>query len=134
MSTSSTNKSGQSQPVTVLLVEDNASVRVLATRALESRGYRVLSCRQAGEALRVFAGEHIDLLLTDVVMPGLDGVGLARKLLATRPALKVLLMSGYPRGALPATDGLGPCASFLGKPFRASELVRTVGLSLRSQA
>ncbi len=83
--------------VTVLLVEDEPGVRSMVRRALESHGYSVLEAGHGEEALRVVARHtgRIDLLLSDVVMPGMNGRELAEKLTAVRPDLRVLLMSGY---------------------------------------
>jgi CheY-like chemotaxis protein len=113
---------------TVLLVEDESSVRSLATRALETSGYTVLAAADAAEAL-----EHerrcrgaIDLLLSDVIMPGLSGPELAERLLERRPEMRVLFVSGYPSESPGARSVLPPGTSFLQKPFTAGLLVRTV--------
>jgi len=111
---------------TVLLVEDEDPVRELAREILEGRGYRILEARDGSQALRI-AEEHrgpIALLLTDVVMPGMTGPELARRLGAGRADLKVLFVSGYTdRGfAVP-----GPAASlFLQKPFTPDALAGKV--------
>ena len=82
---------------TVLLVEDQDEVRRVARTILERFGYRVVEASDAGEALGLARQEQfaIDLLLTDVVMPGMDGRQLADRVLEARPGLKVLFMSGY---------------------------------------
>lgn len=81
---------------TILLVEDEGFVREVACKVLESAGYRVLSTRNAAEAKRKFRGcvEGIELLLTDVVLPGRDGLTLANDLQAICPTLKTIFMSG----------------------------------------
>ena len=82
---------------TILLVEDEAIVRELTVQILESDGYQVLEAMNGTEALRI-AGEHgapIDLLLTDVMMPGMNGKELANKLRLHHPDMRVLFMSGY---------------------------------------
>jgi PleD family two-component response regulator len=84
------------RPLTILLVEDEGFVREVACLVLESAGYRVLSTRNAAEAKREFrsCAEGIELLLTDVVLPGRDGLALANDLRALCPTLKTIFMSG----------------------------------------
>jgi len=107
---------------TVLVVEDEDAVRVFTGRALAGSGYTVLEAKRAEEALEIvsqYPGQ-IAALLTDVSMPGMSGCELAQKLALTRPALKVILMSGYD----PADPVLGSVASlsFLQKPFTPDSL------------
>lgn len=113
---------------TVLLAEDDELLRKAACRALRNSGYKVLEAKDGGEAL-LLAQSHpgvIDLLLSDVIMPGLDGCRLREKLLQVRPGLKCLLMSGY-TGALIAQKGiLETETSFLQKPFATVALLRKV--------
>jgi PAS domain S-box-containing protein len=107
---------------TLLLVEDDPQVRAIAARVLSARGYRVLQAADGLEALRA-AEAHpgaISLLVTDVVMPGLGGRGLADTLRERRPELPVLFLSGYPEG------GLETGASFLQKPFTPDQLAAAV--------
>lgn len=112
----------------VLLVEDEAPVRAFATRALRLRGYTVLEADHAEAALEMLANEdlHVDVFVTDVIMPGLDGPTWVRQALAKRPDTKVIFMSGYPEDAF--DDGqpevLG--AAFLPKPFSLSDLTDAV--------
>jgi PAS domain S-box-containing protein len=106
----------------VLLVEDEAAVRALARRALEAAGYRVLVAANAGEALLAceqHAGE-IHLMVTDVVMPGMNGKQLADRLAPLRPAMKVLFISGYADDVL--TDRGVRGDALLDKPFTGSTL------------
>ncbi|HEX5761332.1 MAG TPA: response regulator [Thermoanaerobaculia bacterium] len=113
---------------TVLLVEDDSALRRLARTVLEGKGYRVLEADSSDSALSLAAARagEIDLLLTDVVMPGLSGPDLARRLRATRPALPVLLMSGYFDDAV-EQDGLAEFGTaFLQKPFNAAGLTSKV--------
>jgi len=118
---------------TVLVVEDQQAVREMVVDVLAEQGYAVLSAADPDLALAAAAGHpgRIDLLLTDMVMPRMNGRALAQKLLASRPGIAVLLMSGYTdddgtRGAdEPAYGGL------LAKPFGASELLRRVEEALR---
>jgi PAS domain S-box-containing protein len=117
---------------TVLLVEDDDLVRDLARRLLEHAGYRVLTARAAPEALDHVRGadERIDLLLTDVVMPGMRGPELARESTRVRPELATLFMSGFSEDALGA-DEAGPRGSqHLTKPFSPQALVDAVGQAL----
>jgi len=110
----------------VLLVEDQPEVWRVARRSLEQAGYRVLAASSGEEALSIAAGGgDIDLLLTDVVMPGMGGLALAARLRAARPGLRVLLMSGYADGA---ELGDGPLAGpLLAKPFGPRALLEKVG-------
>ena len=114
--------------VKILLVEDEDGVRELALQSLRTLGYEVLTARDGADALRVAANHprHIDLLLTDVVMPNMNGPELASALQADYPALRVLFISGYPddrgfrHGVLDAT------VSLLEKPFTPAILSRRV--------
>jgi PAS domain S-box-containing protein len=121
---------------TVLLVEDEGAVRRVAVRALERLGYRVFAAETPGHALRL-AAEHggaIDLLVTDVVMPEMDGVELARRLDAVRPGLKRLFMSGYPPPLTSERGTLQEGVCFLGKPFTPTELAEKVREALGATA
>jgi CheY-like chemotaxis protein len=109
---------------TVLVVDDAAGLRELTRRLLQRQGYTVLVAGSADEALQLFEGNaSIDVLLTDVVMPGGSGPELTRQLVERRPALKVIYMSGYTENYI-GQDGLNPDAAFLQKPFTSEELVR----------
>ena len=111
---------------TILFVEDEPRVRSLAVMALESYGYRVLQAADAEEALTLAArfDGAIQLLISDVMMPGRSGVELAEELRTTRPAIRVLLTSGYSADHLDSA-GAGT-TSFLQKPYRGDELARRV--------
>lgn len=109
---------------TVLLAEDEAPVRRLARKILERQGYRILEAEDGLAALRVAeAAEAIDLLVTDLSMPGLDGRALALRLRQTIPALRVLFLSGYAREDVGGDPSEG---SYLSKPFTPAELVARV--------
>ncbi len=112
---------------TVLLVEDEDVIRRLAAKMLAQHGYTVLSAGDPLEALQLAAevGE-IDLLLTDVVMPSMNGPELARLLVAERPGLRVLFTSGYPAGAFAGRGVLDDDEPLLQKPFTSSDLVAAV--------
>jgi two-component system, cell cycle sensor histidine kinase and response regulator CckA len=112
---------------TILLVEDEESVRVFANKALEKQGYSVLEARHGRDAL-IRLAEHpgpVHLVITDIVMPEMGGNELARQLAAERPGLPVLFMSGYTDGEI-AERGLGPDGAFLQKPFTSDVLARKV--------
>jgi two-component system cell cycle sensor histidine kinase/response regulator CckA len=110
---------------TVLVVEDAEGLRELTKRLLERQGYTVLIAANADEARRLF-DEHpsIDLLLTDVVMPGPSGPDLVKQLVATRPALKVIYMSGYTDETIVHHGVLDAGILFLHKPFSSESLGR----------
>ncbi len=112
---------------TILLVEDEPAVRTLTGRMLERFGYRVLTAATATDACSLFEAHARDvtLLLTDVVMPEMHGPALAQRLLAQRPDLRVLFMSGYTDGAMPTTSGTRHMA-FLPKPFDSAHLLAAV--------
>jgi len=113
---------------TILVVEDEPAVREVACKALLAYGYTVLEAGDANGALALAAdrGARVDLLLTDVVMPGLSGRALAERLLAERPGLRVLFMSGYTDDAIGLHGVLEPGTNFLQKPFAGETLVRKV--------
>jgi CheY-like chemotaxis protein len=117
---------------TILLAEDDPSVRGTVERALLDAGYRVLVASDGDEALRLGLAhlQELDLLLTDVVMPTLSGPLLSERLLAERPNLQVVLMSGYSE-QLFGTDGVwDERASFIEKPFTPHELIRRIEQAL----
>jgi PAS domain S-box-containing protein len=113
---------------TILLVEDEASVRKLARNILASYGYAILEAANGQDALRVAADHQgpIDLLLSDVVMPHLGGPQLAKQLRAGRPDLKVLFMSGYADAGVLRQGGVETEHAFLQKPFTPAALAQTV--------
>lgn len=113
---------------TILLVEDDDSVFELTRRVLARRGYRLLTARDGLEAEQVAASHEgpIDLLLTDLTMPRMDGKTLAQRLTRTRPGLKVLLMSGYTGTGSGADRGSYGGMAFVQKPFRPQDLVQRV--------
>jgi two-component system, cell cycle sensor histidine kinase and response regulator CckA len=114
---------------TILLVEDEEPVRSVTRRFLERGGYRVLEAASGPEALRLFdqVGGAIDLLLTDVVMPGMGGRELATRLVARRPGLRVLYMSGYGDDRGLGQDGEGREGDFIQKPYDLAALLERVG-------
>jgi CheY-like chemotaxis protein len=112
---------------TVLVVEDEDGLRELIRKLLQRQGYTVLVAANAVEAFRLFEGNaSIDVLLTDVVMPGTSGPELTRGLVARRPALKVIYMSGYTEDAIVHHGVLNPGIAFLHKPFTSEALGRKI--------
>jgi CheY-like chemotaxis protein len=120
----------------ILVVEDEAQVRYIMKRSLESAGYRVLDAGSTAEALEVLAHttETISLVVTDVVMPGEGGRELADRIGALIPGISVLFTSGYTNGEIARRGLLEPGAPFIQKPVTPAALVRAVqeGLARRS--
>ncbi len=113
---------------TLLLVEDERSVRELTVRILERLGYHVLSAESGEEALRVsssFEG-HIALMLTDVIMPGMNGPQVAEALTAIRPGMKVLFLSGYTENTILYHGVLEAGLDFMPKPYNREALARKI--------
>jgi two-component system, cell cycle sensor histidine kinase and response regulator CckA len=110
---------------TVLFVEDEAFVRGVASEVLRSAGYRVLIAGDAGEAARAYEAQlgAVDLLLSDVILPGENGRSLAARLRRTNPKLKVLLITGYVEQMEEPTTGVAEC---LAKPFSVNVLLQKV--------
>jgi PAS domain S-box-containing protein len=111
---------------TVLVVEHEEGILPLASRMLEREGYTVLSASNAEEALRLFDQHTVDVLLTDVVMPGDSGPELTRKLVERLPGLKVIYMSGYTEAAIVEQGVLKQGIAFLHKPFTSETLGRKI--------
>jgi two-component system cell cycle sensor histidine kinase/response regulator CckA len=112
----------------ILLVEDEEAVRAFAARALGSRGYKVYEAESGIEALEVMdeAGGKIDLVVSDVVMPELDGPSLLRELRKKRPDLKIIFISGYAEDAFKKNLPEGEDFQFLPKPFSLKQLAIAV--------
>ncbi len=126
-----TNTEAPSGTETILLVEDDDTVRKLTTGILEQSGYTVLQAANGHQALDVFGdeSESIDLLVTDVIMPAMSGKELADRLLADMPELRVIFVSGYTDEAISRTGILPDDVALLSKPFHPKALltlVRTV--------
>lgn len=113
---------------TILLVDDEETVRRFSSRVLEKHGFTVLSASTGADAIAMAEqhGDALELLLTDVMMPGMNGCELAESLLARRPSLRVLFISGYAEDVLTSNVGLVPGAAFLGKPFKPKALLAKV--------
>jgi two-component system cell cycle sensor histidine kinase/response regulator CckA len=113
---------------TILLVEDEESVRKLALRILERQGYKVLSARDGDEALLICEQfkDPIHLMLTDVVMPGMSGHELAKRLKSSYPKMKVLYMSGYTDDKIVLHGVLVEGVNYIQKPFTVDALTKKV--------
>jgi CheY-like chemotaxis protein len=115
----------------VLVVEDNDAVRQLVVMLLEQKGHDVLSASNGLEGLMVYSSYHsrVDLVLTDVDMPQMDGIQLVARIRSQDPARKILFMSGR---ATEDSDRIGNCP-ILSKPFRPDQLMAAVETLLRAQ-
>ncbi|WP_240643667.1 ATP-binding protein [Paracoccus siganidrum] len=116
------------RPVTVLLVEDEAPVRAFAARALRLKGYQVREADCAEAALELLADDRlqVDVFVTDVVMPGMDGPSWVRSALKHRPRTRVIFMSGYSEDIFTEGQAPIPNSAFLAKPFTLAELAELV--------
>ena len=110
---------------TVLLVEDETMVRTVAERALARHGYTVFSAENGEEALEILGREKVDLMISDVVMPTMDGPATVRAARKTHPELPILFISGYAEEQLRKSIDI-PNVAFLAKPFSVQELAETV--------
>ena len=109
---------------TILIVEDEVPVRIFASRALANKGYKILEADCAEAALEVVAaqGAKIDLIISDVIMPGMNGPTMVKEIQKTLPDLKVIFMSGYTEDALSEYEGSADELNFLQKPFSLKDL------------
>jgi len=111
----------------VLIVEDEPAVRYMMSRALKEHGFKVLEASDGPEALRLVEGANeLDLIITDVIIPGLDGTELARRAAKVAPDLPILFISGYTDHDIVRRGLLDPNQPFLQKPFTPDALVRRV--------
>ena len=113
---------------TIVVVEDKGQVRELVQEILQAEGYTILTAAEGEEGLRLCTEYDgpIDLLLTDVVMPGLSGPEMAQCILPVHPTIKVVFMSGYASDAIGAHGVLDPGTAFLQKPFMPDILIGKV--------
>ncbi|MET0313552.1 MAG: response regulator, partial [Hansschlegelia sp.] len=120
---------------TVLLVEDEDAVRAFGARALASRGYTVIEANSGVEALERMKehGPSIELVVSDVVMPEMDGPSLLRELRKTQPHLKIIFVSGYAEDAFKKNLPEGETFAFLPKPFSLKQLVQAVKDTMESE-
>jgi two-component system cell cycle sensor histidine kinase/response regulator CckA len=128
------NRRGAVKEVTILLVEDERFVRDVAAEILEASGYRVLKARSASEGIKVFrrTGRTLDLLITDVVLPGKNGCGLSEELEVECPELRTIFISGYPEQVV-KLEGKSNRVSYLAKPFSVESLTAKVREALEEQ-
>ena len=120
---------------TILVVEDDDGVRKLTREFLKINGYTVLEARNGAEAIQIPARHAgpVDLLLTDVLMPGMNGREVAQQFVSLRPETKVLFMSGYTEDAITHLGILEPGVAFIEKPFSPDELAHKVRSVLGSK-
>jgi signal transduction histidine kinase/CheY-like chemotaxis protein len=113
---------------TILLVEDEDAVRLFSARTLRNKGYKVIEARSGEAALVIMGqdGEPIDLLITDVVMPEMDGPALVEEVRSRRPDMKVIFISGYAESAFRQQASDGSMLHFLAKPFSLKQLATKV--------
>ena len=113
---------------TILIVEDEESLRTVTREFLSNKGYQVITAEDFDEAVEACQDHsgHIDLLMTDVVLPGASGPKLADRLAVTRPDMKVLFVSGYTADALVHGDLHRTDFAFLSKPFYLNTLARKI--------
>ncbi len=109
----------------ILLAEDDDSLRNFLSRALERAGYEVTSCADGDEAAAVL-DQDWDLLLTDIVMPGMDGIEVARLAAARHPGLRIMFITGFAAVALAAGESAPAGAKVLSKPIHLREIVTEV--------
>lgn len=124
-----------SPAATILLVEDEASVRKVTSLMLLRNGFEVLQAADPASALEICANPHlkIDVLVTDVVMPGTNGKELALQIRRQRPNLKVLFMSGYTGYPESLGAELPPSSAFIGKPYSWKDFLATLRTIMESE-
>jgi two-component system cell cycle response regulator CpdR len=115
----------ESHTTRILLAEDDDSLRGFLSRALERAGYEVLACPD-GEAAVEALDRPFDLLLTDIVMPGIDGIEVARIAAARQPQLRIMFITGFAAVALSAGDRTPAGSKVLAKPIHLREIVAEV--------
>src|SRR5689334_12848225 len=110
----------------ILLAEDDDSLRGFLSRALERAGYDVVACADGEDALTHLDDHSWDLLLTDIVMPGVDGIEVARQAAARQPAMRIMFITGFAAVALSAKEQAPAGAKVLAKPVHLREIVTEV--------
>jgi two-component system cell cycle sensor histidine kinase/response regulator CckA len=123
------HREAEGRNATILVVEDSPAVRKMVCAMLTLTGYNCLEASDGAEALRLLErAEDVQLVLTDVIMPNMDGAELAQQLSRNRPELRILFMSGYVEDSLVRSIGRTPL--FLAKPFTATTLMEKVNQAL----
>jgi two-component system cell cycle response regulator CpdR len=121
------------QMIRILLAEDEAAMRTYLARALQNAGYDVVAVDRGTEALPLLQDQHFDLLLSDIVMPEMDGIELAQRCAEVSPKTKVMFITGFAAVSLKASRE-APQAKVLSKPFHLKDLVLEVERIFGQQA
>jgi CheY-like chemotaxis protein len=121
---------GMPRQFTILLVEDDSEVREVVVRILSAKNFRVLTAINGYEAVRLLTEHHVDVMFTDIVMPGLSGYELAAQAKLIRPTLQVLYTTAFD-GNAPGRDMAARYGKVIQKPIRAEDLVAEIELALR---
>jgi two-component system, cell cycle sensor histidine kinase and response regulator CckA len=121
---------------TIMVVEDESVVLELITNILKTNGYEVVTARNGAEALLVAGSRegNIDLVLTDIVMPGMSGGEMVQQLLEMQPGIRVLYMSGYTKYTILGQGTLESVNSFIWKPFSPADLLSKIRVLLETPA
>ncbi|MCK5426040.1 MAG: response regulator [Emcibacter sp.] len=117
----------------ILIAEDEMAVRLFVSRALEHRGHSTVSVEDGGAAIDAISAENFDLLLTDIVMPIMDGIALALKVASEHPKMPILMMTGYSHERQRAHNLECLIHDVISKPFSLEELCNTVDDILKNQ-
>jgi two-component system cell cycle response regulator CpdR len=120
-------------PIRILLAEDEDAMRTYLARGLENAGYEVVAVDRGTEAVPLLESEHFDLLLSDIVMPEMDGIELAQRCNDVSPRTKVMFITGFAAVTLKASREQ-PRAKVLSKPFHLKDLVLEVDRMFRPEA
>ena len=122
----------ETRPDHILLVDDETALRSYLAKALRARGYNVIDVATGAEAIALVRRDNppIDLLVTDVIMPGISGPQIVTELLTTHPALKVIFISGYTDDFLNRYGSFGPETTLISKPFHAEALVAAINKTM----
>jgi PAS domain S-box-containing protein len=126
---------GGNRKATVLLVEDEIAVRNLASHVLRTGGFEVLEAKDGGEGLAIYHAQSraVDIVVTDVVMPRMGGLEMARNILSRDPEAHILFMSGYSEDPIPSLTMPHVNCAFLHKPFSVADLLKKIDQSIRPQ-